>query len=81
VLRSGLAVVALSVYLGASYLLGLLVSLYGWPEWVNRLSVFGALGHPYLDWPPVSGTLILLGLAVGGLTGGAALAERTPKVG
>jgi ABC-2 type transport system permease protein len=81
VLRSGLAVVALSVYLGASYLLGLLVSLYGWPDWVNRLSVFGALGHPYLDWPPVSGTLILLGLAVGGLTGGAALAERTPKVG
>jgi ABC-2 type transport system permease protein len=81
VLRSGLAVIALSVYLGASYILGLLVSLYGWPEWVNRLSVFGALGHPYLDWPPVSGLLVLLGLAVSGIAGGAALAERTPKVG
>ena len=81
VLRSGLAVVALSVYLGASYILGLLVSLYGWPEWVNRLSVFGALGHPYLDWPPVSGTAVLLVLALGGIAGGAALAERTPKVG
>jgi ABC-2 type transport system permease protein len=80
VLRSGLAVVALSVYLGASYILGLLVSLYGWPEWVNRLSVFGALGHPYLGWPQLSGTLILLGLALGGLAVGAALAERTPKV-
>ena len=31
VLRSGLAVVALSTYLGASYILGLLVSLYDWP--------------------------------------------------
>jgi ABC-2 type transport system permease protein len=81
VLRSSLAVVALSVYLGASYILGLLVSLYGWPEWVNRISVFGALGHPYLGWPPVSGTLVLLGLAVTGVVGGAALAERTPKVG
>lgn len=81
VLRSGLAVVALSVYLGASYILGLLVSLYGWPEWVNRLSVFGALGHPYLGWPPLSGTLVLVGIAVAGLAGGAALAERTPKVG
>jgi ABC-2 type transport system permease protein len=80
-LRSGLAVVALSVYLGASYILGLLVSLYDWPAWVNRISVFGALGHPYLGWPPVSGTLVLVGLAVVGLAGGAALAERTPKVG
>jgi ABC-2 type transport system permease protein len=80
VLRSGLAVVALSVYLGASYILGLLVSLYDWPQWVNRISVFGALGHPYLGWPPVSGTLVLVGLAVAGLAGGAALAERTPKV-
>jgi ABC-2 type transport system permease protein len=80
VLRNGLAVIVLSVYLGTSYLLGLLVSLYGWPEWVNRLSVFGALGHPYLTWPSVGGTAILVGLAVAGLVGGAAYAERTPKV-
>lgn len=81
VLRSGLAVVALSVYLGASYILGLLVSLYSWPEWVNRISVFGALGHPYLGWPPVGGTLVLVGLALVGLVGGTRLAERTPKTG
>jgi ABC-2 type transport system permease protein len=80
VLRNGLAVIALSVYLGTSYLLGLLVTLYGWPDWVNRLSVFGALGHPYLEWPTAGGTLVLVGLAVVGLAGGAALAERTPKV-
>lgn len=81
VLRNGLAVIVLSIYLGMSYLLSLLVTLYGWPDWVNRLSVFGALGHPYLEWPVLGGTVVLLVLAVAGIGGGAALAERTPKVG
>ena len=33
----------------------LLVSLMGpihrWPEWVQQLSVFAGVGHPYRDWP------------------------------
>jgi ABC-2 type transport system permease protein len=79
-LRSGLAVVVLAVFLGTSYLLGVLVYLLGWPEWVNRLSVFGAFGHPYLEWPPLSGTLLLLVLAIPGGLAAAAIAEHTPKV-
>lgn len=80
VLRSGLAVIVLAVFLGASYLLGVLVYLLDWPLWVNRLSVFGAFGHPYLEWPPLSSTLVLLVLAIAGGTAAAAMAERTPKV-
>ena len=79
-LRSGLAVIVLAVFLGASYLLGVLVYLLDWPGWVNRLSVFGAFGHPYLEWPPLSGTLVLLVLAVPGGLVAAAMAERTAKV-
>jgi len=57
-----------------------LVPLFGWPDWVNRLSVFSAFGHPYLGWPPLGGLAVLLALAIpGGLTA-AAIAERTPKV-
>ncbi len=78
--RTGIAVTVLAAFVGASYLLGLVVALFGWPDWINRLTVFGAFGHPYLEWPPVSGTLVLLALAVGGGLLGAAVAERTPKV-
>lgn len=78
--RSGIAVTVLAMFLGVSYLVGILVPLLGWPEWVNRLSVFGAFGHPYLAWPPLTGTLVLLVLAVPGGILAAAIAERTPKV-
>jgi len=79
-LRSGASVTALAVYIGASYLLVYLVPLFDWPDWVNRLSVFSAFGHPYLEWPPLGGIAVLVSLAVAGGVLAAAIAERTPKV-
>lgn len=79
-LRRGIAVTVLAVVVGASYLLGYFVPLFGWPEWLNRLSVFWGFGHPYLEWPDWSGVVILFVLAVPGAILAAALAERTPKV-
>lgn len=79
VFRRG-AVAALAVFVAVSYLLGVLVPSFGWPTWIGRLSVFTAFGHPYLDWPPWGGVLVLVLLAVGGAALGAAVAERTPKV-
>ncbi len=79
-LRTGVAVAALAAYVAASYLLGLLISYLTWPEWITKLSIFGAFGHPYLGWPAIGGTLVLLTLALGGALVAAATAERTPKV-
>lgn len=79
-LRSGAAVTALAVFVGASFLIGYLVPLLSWPDWVNRLSVFGAFGHPYVEWPPLGGVAVLLTLASAGGLLAAAIAERTPKV-
>jgi ABC-2 type transport system permease protein len=53
--------------------------MFGWPDWLNRLSVFWAIGHPYLDWPTAGGLATLLILAVPGALIAAAIAERTPK--
>lgn len=80
VVRRPVAVTVLTVLVGASYLLAYLVPVLGWPDWLNRLSVFWAFGHPYLSWPPTSGLAVLLVLAVAGSASAAALAERTPKV-
>jgi ABC-2 type transport system permease protein len=79
--RRPTAVTVLLTYLAASYLLTFLVAMLEWPAWLDRLSVFWALGHPYLEWPPGSAVAVLLLLAVGGAVLAARVAERTPKVG
>lgn len=78
--RRGAAVTVLAVAVGGSYLLAYLVPMFDWPDWLNRLSVFWALGHPYLEWPGPSRLVTLLVLAVPGALLAAAVAERTPKV-
>jgi ABC-2 type transport system permease protein len=79
-LRTSVTVTALAIFVGLSYLLGLMGPMLRWPDWVSRLSVFTAFGHPYLEWPSWGGTLLLLTLALVGTAAAAALAERTPKV-
>ncbi|WFS14989.1 ABC transporter permease subunit [Rhodococcus aetherivorans] len=74
------AVTLLAAVVAVSYLLTLLVALFDWPAWLNRLSVFWAFGHPYLEWPPTSALVVLSILAVGGTLLAARVAERTPKV-
>ena len=61
------AITVLAVVVGMSYMLGLLVAMLEWPEWIDRLSVFWAFGHPYLDWPPPVGVLVLVTFAVAGV--------------
>ena len=78
-LRSGLAVTVLAVFAAASYLLTFLVQLFGWPDWVSRLSVFGAFGRPYLELPAATGLAVLGGLALAGAVLAAAIAQRSPK--
>jgi hypothetical protein len=79
-LRTSVTVTALAIFVGLSYLLGLMGPMLHWPDWVSRLSVFTAFGHPYLEWSSWGGTLLLSSLAIVGTAGAAVLAARTPKV-
>jgi ABC-2 type transport system permease protein len=80
VVRRPLAVTVMAVLVGASYLLAWLVPTLEWPQWLNRLSVFWAFGHPYLAWPSTAQWLVLLAVATAGSIAAGALADRTPKV-
>ncbi|MFF0610574.1 hypothetical protein ACFYUD_18070 [Nocardia tengchongensis] len=71
-----LAVAGLTIVLGVSYLLALLVPMYAWPSWITRLSLFGAIGHPYLAVPPWGGPLFLVTQAVAGFVLAATTATR-----
>ncbi len=78
-LRSAAAVVPVAVFVAASHLLVYLVPLFAWPDWVDRTTVFGAYGNPYLELPAASGLILLAGLAAGGGLLAATLAQRSPK--
>lgn len=78
-LRSAAAVAVLTVYVAASYLLMYLVPLFAWPDWVNRTTIFGAYGNPYLDLPATSGLTVLAALTIGGGVLAATIAHHTPK--
>jgi len=78
-LRGAAAVAVLAILTAASYLLVYLVRLFAWPDWVVRLSVFGAYGDPYIELPPWSGVAVLTTLAVLGALAAAAVAHRSPK--
>ncbi|BEK93720.1 ABC transporter permease subunit [Nocardia seriolae] len=74
------AVAGLAIVLGASYLLALVAPMFDWPAWVTRLSLFGATGHPYLEVPPVGGSLFLMVLAVAGFVLAATSASRARAI-
>jgi ABC-2 type transport system permease protein len=78
-LRSTAAVAVLAVLAAGSYLLVYLVRLFAWPDWVVRLSVFGAYANPYLELPPRGGLAVLAVLAVAGGLLATAVAQRSPK--
>jgi hypothetical protein len=78
--RRGAGVTVLAVLLTASYLQGYLAKMFEWPSWVERYSLFSAFGNPYVEWPGVGETVLLLVVAVGGCILAAAIAEHTPKV-
>jgi len=78
--RRTAAVTLLAAVVAASYLLTLLTALFDWPSWLNRVSVFWAFGHPYLEWPPASALVVLVVLALAGTVLAGRVAERSPKV-
>lgn len=80
VVRSSDVVIALGLVVGASYLLSYLVPLFGWPDWLNRLSLFWAFGTPYVGWPGVARLATLVVVTVGGTVGAAVAAERSASV-
>jgi ABC-2 type transport system permease protein len=74
------SVILLSAVAFASYLLGFIVPLFDLPDWMMNLSLFGAYGQPYLEFPEAGGLLLLTGLALAGGVVAPRLAERHPKV-
>ena len=79
-LRRSAAMRVLAVVVGTSYVMGYVIPLFDWPDWLNRLSVFWAFGQPYLEWPGSGRLATMLLLAVPGALLAAMIAERTPKV-
>ena len=69
-----------SLYVGAAWLIGFMAPYLKWPDWLVRLSIFDAFGHPYVDWPELTNFLIIAGMIIPGFIVTLLIAERRAKV-
>lgn len=73
------AVLMLSIYLAVSYILLYVAPMLEWPPWVGRLSLFTAFGNPYIEWPTLLESSVILALAGPGLLLAFVLTTRSRK--
>jgi hypothetical protein len=69
-----------SLYVGAAWLIGFMAPYLKWPEWLVRLSIFDAFGHPYVDWPTRTSFLLIIVMIIPGYIGTFLITERSAKV-
>jgi ABC-2 type transport system permease protein len=69
-----------SLYVGAAWLIGFMAPYLKWPEWLVRLSIFDAFGHPYVDWPTRTSLLLIIVMIIPGYVGTFLITERRAKV-
>ena len=67
-------------FAGAAWLIGFMAPYLNWPNWVVRLSIFDAFGHPYVDFPGSRSFLIIAIMIVPGTIATLEIAERSAKV-
>ncbi|CAB4573458.1 MAG: hypothetical protein F2554_04365 [Actinobacteria bacterium] len=70
----------LSVYIGAAWLVGFMAPYLDWPDWIVRLSIFDAFGHPFVDWPSSTNFSVIIGMILVGITATLILGNRMSKV-
>ncbi len=74
-----LAVTVFGAVIGASYLVGYLVELLGWPAWVSRFSLVALFGHPYLGRLAAADIAVLAGLCAVGVALAGVVIDRKAK--
>lgn len=69
----------ISLYVGAAWLITFMAPYLKWPNWVSKLSIFDAMGHPFIEFPSSSRIIGLLIVAIPGLWLTIFIAKRLPK--
>lgn len=78
-LKSRNATPAVSIYIGAAWLIVFMAPYLNWPSWVVRLSIFNAFGHPFVEWPGSLNILLIFTMTVPSLFLATAITGRSPK--
>lgn len=70
---------AATVYIAAAWLVVFMAPYLNWPDWIVHLSIFDALGHPFVKFPSITKISFLAALAIPGLYLTIKVANQTPK--
>ena len=80
ILRGKNATQAISIYIGAAWLIGFMAPYLNWPIWLVRFSIFDAFGHPFVQWPGTLNFVLIGVMAIPGLVAAIKISERSAKV-
>lgn len=80
VLRGRNVTQVLSVYIGAAWLVGFMSPYLGWPDWIVRLSIFDAFGHPFVSWPSATNLSVISMMIFVGVFATLMIGSRSSKV-
>lgn len=79
ILRGKNATQAISIYIGAAWLIGFMAPYLNWPTWLVRFSIFDAFGHPFVQWPGALNFVLIGVMAIPGLFAAIKISERSAK--
>lgn len=79
ILHGRSATQVVSIYVGAAWMIGFMAPYLNWPNWVVRLSIFDAFGHPFIKWPSAISFLFIIIAAFPGLAAAINIANQRPK--
>ena len=80
ILKGRNATTAISIYVGAAWMVGFMVPYLKWPDWVIRLSIFDSFGHPFIEWPQRVSFLFIFIVAIPGLILAIFISDKNSKV-
>lgn len=70
---------AISIYVGAAWMIVFMAPYLKWPSWTVRFSIFDAFGHPFVKWPTTTNFLVIATATAFGVFGSIFVSNRTAK--
>lgn len=70
---------AVSIYVGAAWMIVFMAPYLKWPSWTVRFSIFDAFGHPFVKWPSATNFAVIAAAVLLGAIGSILISNRSAK--
>lgn len=79
ILHGKSATQAISIYVGAAWMIVFMAPYLKWPSWTVRFSIFDAFGHPFIKWPSNGNFAVIASIVIIGSIATIFISNRSAK--